>query len=190
MAHVVEPQEIAEREKVVVNERREALLSALTHAFSPDGPPPDHPLSAYLYLYGKKPDKTVEMRVIRHCTRFGINKPGYIYVFQDPNLSNKAWVKIGGTEQTVAQRLRQWKDELRTPNLQLLFSVHTHSWLTVENIIKAVYTNERIRTLYNRHTGRELTEFYHIDDLNSLAAFINTVARYGYYQFIRSRDQR
>jgi T5orf172 domain len=108
-----------------------------------------------------------------------LDGPGYIYCFRDlrdpPDV-----LKIGRTNRTPRRRLAEWREELGADRetLVLLFAYRTRLNSLAERLVRESLRCFRIHDRFNPTTGRELTEFYRIDNALAASLFVRATTSY------------
>lgn len=106
--------------------------------------------------------------------------PGSIYAFWITGQPLDQ-IKIGRTTQKTEERIAEWERSL-TPEpgdiVNELFAFETRYNELAERIIHTTLTCEKIGRLRHPRTGRELTEFFRIDNVLLLRLFIAMCVRY------------
>jgi hypothetical protein len=129
------------------------------------------------------PDPRVEALVSRAVTnekimidRGDADEAGYIYAFHVRG-EHARTIKIGKTTQKPAQRMKQWKRELRK-QVDLLFAFPTNYTRLAEQLVHKTLFCEWLSKRVNGNTGHKLVEFFEIVNLMAAKLLIACIMEY------------
>jgi len=108
--------------------------------------------------------------------RGDVDEAGYIYAFHVHG-EHARTIKIGKTTQKPAQRMKQWKRELRK-QVDLLFAFPTNYTRLAEQLVHKTLFCEWLSKRVNASTGHKLVEFFEINNLMAAKLLIACIMEY------------
>jgi len=162
---------------------RRALARELASPRS--GGAPTDPIRAFHIVFATRLDPhldatvrgivaTAAARRRRYNTAAAFGRGGYVYAFRGVRNT----FKVGATRRhDPAQRIAQWRSDLRDDTVTLLFAYPCRAPFVAERIMHTLLECEHV-SMHNPHTGRHLNEFFRVGDASALRALVHATTRY------------
>lgn len=143
---------------------------------------PLDPVRAFTAAFGVRADVVNVERVraaYRNASTARRDAPGFVYVFRDRREQPHV-VKVGRTRLDPWRRIVQWRAELAAPRdaLVVLFAFATRRATLAETIAHELLAPVRLAPRYNRATSRRVIEYFFVERMGALHAFLDATTRH------------